>query len=270
MSRYIHGTHREEQDRLAKLNEVMNEACLAELSLPRGCRIIDVGSGLGQFTRRMAASCAGSALGMENSKEQLVEAQRLATEAGDDDLVEFRGGDAANLPLSADERGSFDLAHARFLLEHVDAAQRVVYQMVQAVKPGGRIVLMDDDHELLRIWPHAPGFMAVWNGYVQTYSKMGTDPFIGRKLPELLHRAGALPVRAKLINFGACRGQELFEDLCANMTGLIEGASQLMLSLGTLDESTMNIGMREFEEWRRCDYAHLVYGAMWAEGERLG
>ena len=33
----------------------------------------------------------------------------------------------------------------------------VVRQMVRAVKPGGRVVLADDDHDLLRLWPEPPG-----------------------------------------------------------------------------------------------------------------
>src|SRR6185295_14368837 len=113
-SRYVHGTHPEEQRRLADLNALVNRASLAALEPQRGERSLDVGSGLGQFAR----------------------AEALAHEAGEGSLVEFRAGDALALPLAPAEWGSFDLAHARFLLEHVPAPQDVVNGMARAVRSG--------------------------------------------------------------------------------------------------------------------------------------
>lgn len=77
--------------------------------------------GLGQFTRDMARTVGphGRVVGVDRSAEQLAEAARQAREAGKDRLVEFRLGDAIDLPLRDQEWGTFDLAHARFLLEHV-------------------------------------------------------------------------------------------------------------------------------------------------------
>jgi hypothetical protein len=46
MSHYVHGTDSEEQKRLTLLNTVLlNEACLKELALRGGEKILDVGSG---------------------------------------------------------------------------------------------------------------------------------------------------------------------------------------------------------------------------------
>ena len=73
-----------------------------------------------------------------------------------EDLVELREGDVYSLPLRDDEWGSFDVVHTRFLLEHVPDPQAVVDEMVRAVRPGGRVALLDDDHELLRLAPEVP------------------------------------------------------------------------------------------------------------------
>ena len=51
---YVHGTSAEEQDRLSLLNDLLNERCLNEMHLSPGLRVLDVGSGLAQFTRMMA------------------------------------------------------------------------------------------------------------------------------------------------------------------------------------------------------------------------
>lgn len=269
MSSYIHGTAPEEQARLSKLNDLLNSACLEKLAPERGSKILDVGSGLGQFTRLMARACGGRAVGVERSQEQLEAARALAREAGEEDLVEFREGDAYNLPLGADERATFDIVHARFILEHVQEPLRVVHQMVEAAKPRGRIVLMDDDHELLRLYPDAIGFMQVWAAYMNSYRALGADPEIGRKLPELISRAGALPVKTDMIFFGGCKGQPEFDIIVPNMLGLMNGARETMLANGLISESAFGNGLEEFRAWAQIDYANMLFTLPWAEGVKL-
>jgi SAM-dependent methyltransferase len=72
-SQYIHGTNPDEQRRLALLNDLMNGRSLAEITLQGSERILDVGSGLGQFTRALARKSGAGAfvLGVERSPEQL-------------------------------------------------------------------------------------------------------------------------------------------------------------------------------------------------------
>ena len=213
---YIHGSAPPEQARLATLNRLLNDGALRELAIPADCSILDVGSGLGQLTRAMArASGLGArVVGVERDAAQLAAAKSFAAEAGESDLVDFRQGDAASLPLAASEVGSFDLAHARFVLEHVVDPLTVVREMKRAVRPGGRLVLQDDDHYLLRLWPEPAGFSAVWQAYVQSYIQLGNDPFVGRRLVELLFQEGVTPVRNNWLFFGSCAGHENFGGSC--------------------------------------------------------
>src|SRR5262249_32320667 len=146
--------------------------------------------------------------------------------------VEFRAGDALNLPLSPSEWGSFDLAHARFLLEHVPAPQDVVNAMAHAVRSGGRVVLEDDDHEALRLWPEPPGAMTVWRAYMRTYDRLGNDPLIGRRLVELLVNAGLTPRRIALPLFGTCAGDPAFPAYVENLAAVYIGAREAILATG--------------------------------------
>src|SRR5262249_7752545 len=178
-------------------------AALRELRLQGGEKIVDFGSGLGQLSLAMARASGRTLVGVERSEEQLAGSAR-------DPLLDLRQGDVTDPPLREGEWGSFDLAHARFILEHVPDPLAVVRQMVRAVRPGGRLVLQDDDHDVLRIYPEPPGFMTVWRAYERTYDRIGCDPYIGRRLVSLLHEAGARPVRSTQINFGACAGDPNF------------------------------------------------------------
>jgi len=264
-STYIHGTAPDEQRRLSLLNDVLlNPASLREIALRGDERIIDFGSGLGQFSRAMARAVPrGRVVGIERNDEQLALARKLAAADGETDLVEFRQGDV----LEADiERSTFDIAHTRFVLEHVPDPLRVVKNMVRAVRPGGRIILADDDHEVLRLWPEPPGIAELWRAYMRSYDRIGNDPFIGRRLVQLLHDAGAQPVRNTVIFFGGCAGMEIFPILAANMAGVIRSAKETILSMNLFDERAFDTVMREYDEWARRPDAAIWFTMPWAEG----
>ena len=265
-SRYIHGTDPGEQRRLSRLNEMLNDACLAELCLQGGENILDVGSGLGQFTRAMARAAKRRVTGIERDAAQIAEALRQAGAAGEQDLIEFRQGNAIELPLSQREWGSFDVVHTRFLLEHVPDPAAIVNAMARAVRPGGRVVLTDDDHAIKRVWPEPAGFEALWRAYMQSYTALGNDPDIGKKLVGLLHSAGLKPVRNKWIWYGACAGEDSFADKLRNTVKIIAGAREVMLTNGLIRESEFESAIAELAAWGGRPDAAIWFAFSWAEG----
>jgi len=267
---YIHGTSPEEQSRLSILNALINEGSLRELDLRGGESVLDVGCGLAQLTRAMARAVgpSGRMVGVEKDPTQLAEAKRQAAEKNEEHLVELREGDAYALPLSKQEWGAFDVAHARFVLEHVGDPLRIVRGMVRAVRPGGRIVLEDDDHDVLRVHPEPPGFRALWEAYMQTYERLGNDPYIGRRLVSLLHQAGAKPVRNTWIFFGSCVGQPTFDAVVNNALSILRGARETILRQSLLDPAVFDETLTHFAAWGKRPDAALWFSICWAEGVR--
>jgi SAM-dependent methyltransferase len=266
-STYIHGTSDEEQRRLSLMNDVLlNPASLREMALRGDEQIIDFGCGLGQFSRAMARAVPrGRVVGIERDEVQLSGARARAEADGEGSLVEFRQGDVLDFHLG-DER--FDLAHTRFLLEHLPDPLRVVKTMVQAVRPGGRIVLADDDHGVMTLWPEPPGFNDLWRAYMRTYDRIGNDPLIGRRLVQLLHEAGAKPVRNTWIWFGGCAGMEVFPILAANMGGVLKTARATMIDMHLADADQFDRVMEHYDEWSKRPDAALWFAVAWAEGVR--
>ena len=156
-----------------------------------------------------------------------------------------------NLPLADDEWGTFDVVHARFLLEHVTDPLAVVRSMVRAARPGGRIVLEDDDHDTLRLWPEAPDFMHLWQAYFETYARQGKEPYVGRHLISLLHEAGAKPRQNRCPFFGTCAGNPNFEAMAANFIGIIEGARKEIVSFGLSDDRRLDEGFEALRTWMK-------------------
>lgn len=272
---YIHGTDPDEQYRLARLNQLINSESLPPLGLRPGMRVLEVGAGLCQLARMMVKAVApgGRVLALERSGEQIAEAERLAMHDGEAGLLgsgelEIRKGDAAESFLSPAEEGRFDLAHARFLLEHVRDPLGVVKQMVRAVKPGGRIVLEDGDHEILRLWPEPPGFAELWRAYIRSYDRLGNDPIVGRRLVELLHQAGAKPTACRWLWFGGCAGDGRLSLLVANALGILRGAQKTIVDQGLLPSGVAQRAIDELETWGRRPDAALWFAISWAQGER--
>ena len=269
---YLHGSEPDEQRRLAAMNDLVNAPLLRELRLCGGERILDVGAGLGQLTRAMArAAGRGSrVVGVERDARQLAEARRLAALAGEADLVELREGDALDLPLEDGEWASFDLVVARFLLEHLQDPLRAVWGMVRAARPGGRIVLADDDHPVLRPWPEIPGFAPLWSAYQEAFRRHGTDPEIGRRLVSLLHEAGARPRRNTWIFFGSCAGSDDWRPLVANLIGVLRTARGTIAEHALLPPEAFDYGLSEVERWSERPDAAFWFAIAMAEGVRPG
>jgi SAM-dependent methyltransferase len=264
---YVHGTDPDEQKRLTALNDMMNEASLEALGLAPQDRVLDVGAGLGQLTRAIGRKAGTRVVGVERSADQIAEALRQARAAGEEHLLEIRRGDAVNLPLEDDEWATFDVVHARFLLEHVPDPLEVTRSMVRAVRPGGRIVLEDDDHDLLRLWPEPSGVMPLWRAYMRGYDRVGNDPIVGRRLVQLLHEAGAEPRRNTWLFFGSCSGGAHFDGFVQNLASILSGARATIAELGIAEEE-VDVAIDSLREWRRRPDAAFWYAVAWAEGTR--
>jgi SAM-dependent methyltransferase len=268
---YIHGYSTEEQQRLTLMQRLVNEAELRVLELTGARRILDVGAGLGQMSRALARAAGPSArvLGIERDPRQIAEAERQAAAVGEADLVELRPGAAESLPLSSAEWGTFDLAHARFLLEHVQDPLAVVKQMVAAVRPGGRIALLDDDHDVLRLWPEPPAsLLRAWGVYWRSYARVGCDPIVGRRLPALLHEAGAPAVRVTTVFYGACSGMDIFEPVVQNLRGVMAGSQDGLAEAGLLSKEDMESALAALDRWKSHPAASVWYSLPFAEGRR--
>jgi SAM-dependent methyltransferase len=250
------------------MNALLNASSLEAMRLSGGERVLDVGSGLGQFARALGKATGRRVVGVEKSDAQREAAQRLAAAAGETDFAEFRAGEAESLPLSAGEWETFDVVHARFVLEHVRDPLAVVRQMAAAARPGGRIVLEDDDHDILRLAPEPEGFPALWSAYMLSYEKIGCDPIVGRKLVGLLRLAGARPVGNTLLFFGACAGHPDFPLYAENLAIILEQARGVVSGNGLMRATAFDAALDAYRRWAKLPDSAIWYARNWAEGVR--
>jgi SAM-dependent methyltransferase len=116
--------------------------------------------------------------------------------------------------------GSFDLVHTRTLLNTVPEPGEVVAEMVRLARPGGQVASMEFDMEFALCYPPHPAFTRICQIFTVAFRRNGADPWIGRRVPELLRKAGLadvdVEVRAPVYPHGHSR-RTLRVDLVRSM-----------------------------------------------------
>ncbi len=112
--------------------------------IPAGLTVADVGTGTGILARELAG-LGVKVVGVDHSPRML-EAARQHLSEQEQELIEFREGDAADLPLGDSE---VDAAMAHMALQYIASPGDAVLELARIVKPGGRVILVDFlEHDL--------------------------------------------------------------------------------------------------------------------------
>lgn len=266
MATYIHGTDPHEQQRLSLLNAILNRRYLQKVRPEPGAKILDAGSGLGQLTQSLldAAGPDGFCIAIEADDRQLEFARSQTSISGR--LPDYRKGSATSMPLEESEYGTFDMAHARFLLEHVPDPVAVVREMKRALRAGGRIWLADDDHQSMTLYPVPDGFQELWTAYTDAFIEIGCDPFIGRKLHKLLLDQGFEHVYIDTVFFGDCAGNETFSSFSRNLIEVIGTARNVMLENNLITGQAYDAAIGALQAWSDKREAAIWYPLCIASG----
>ena len=103
---------------------------------------------------------------------------------------------------------------------------------------------------------------------MQSYTVLGYDPIIGRKLPELLAQAGLTPTRCTTLFYGSCSNEPHFHFYVENLIGVMRTAIDVVdqHNIMPLDDYT-NI-LDDLVEWATLPGASLWYAMHFAQGTR--
>ncbi|MFE9358883.1 methyltransferase [Streptomyces olivaceoviridis] len=154
----------------------------------------------------------------------------------------------------------FDLVHARLVLVHVPDRERALRNMVESLRPGGRLLIEDADPALQPLTcpdeygPEQRLANRLRRGFRELLADRGADLSYGRKLPRLLREAGlhdaeadayfpvASPactaletatvrqIRARLVAAGLATDAEIDQHLANVETGTMDLTTAPMIS----------------------------------------
>jgi ubiquinone/menaquinone biosynthesis C-methylase UbiE len=150
----------------------------AALAVQAGETVLDIGSGPGLLAAELADEGA-DVLGVDPSESMLAMARRREIPR-----ARFEPGDALSLPVAD---ASFDAAVSTQVLEYVEDVAGALHEAHRALRPGGRLLVLDTDWDSI-VWHSADPermrrVLAAWDAHL-------ADPHLPRRLPGLLKGAG--------------------------------------------------------------------------------
>ncbi|MBJ20794.1 MAG: metalloregulator ArsR/SmtB family transcription factor [bacterium] len=121
-------------------DDLLRARATAALVPPR-LRVADIGTGTGVLALELAR-LGLDVIGIDRSEGMLEAAQEKwqATQANTAGSIEFRYGDAHDLPLNDD---SLDAAFAHMVLHSLEEPGGAIAEMARIVRPGGQVILVD-------------------------------------------------------------------------------------------------------------------------------
>ena len=158
------------------------------LGVGPGWRCLEAGAGGGSFARWLA-----SRVGEIGS----VVAADIDTRLIED--LAAPNFEVRQMDLSTDELPveDFDFVHTRLFLIHVPAREQVLRRLVTALRPGGILMLEEDD--IYPILGTATGdYRDGWDAFLAVTAEAGVDPVWARVLPERLDELGLRDVGAEV------------------------------------------------------------------------
>ncbi|HEX5709127.1 MAG TPA: methyltransferase domain-containing protein [Pyrinomonadaceae bacterium] len=248
---YIHGTDGAEQERLALLNRLTNEAFVRFLDVKESEAVLEVGSGLGILAGEVAARASeGEVWGVEFSAAQLSKA------GSDAPNLRFVRADAHALPF-ADE--SFDLTYCRYVLEHVADPARVLEEMRRVLKPGGRACAQENNILVNVLDPPCPRFEKVWRAFAELQRRLGGDALIGGRLFSLFKRAGFDRVELSIQPEIHYAGEPTFRPWMENVAGNVRGGARGLITEGLASATEVEGALAELSDFAGREDASMTF-----------
>ena len=103
-------------------------------------RVLDVGSGVGGTSRYLAREFGCRVTGIDLTDEYCRTAAMLSERIGLAELVDYRQGDATNLPFSD---ASFDIVWTEHVAMNIPDKPKLYREMHRVLKPGGTLAIYD-------------------------------------------------------------------------------------------------------------------------------
>jgi SAM-dependent methyltransferase len=210
------------------------------------------------------AGPAGRVVGVDVNADLIAEAW---ASHGDVPGLTFAVADVHALPFEAE----FDVVTAARVLQWLGDPAGAVTAMAHAVRPGGRVVVLDYDHTRA-LWrpPLPPSVQAFYTAFLRWRGEAGMDNAIADRLAELLAAAGLRDVEVTPQHEAVARGEPEFEAAASIWADVAATRGRQMVADGVIDEAARAAAEADHRAWVRDAAASQFLYLLAAEGKRSG
>lgn len=167
--------------------------------LKSGFTVLDAACGPGHTSALIYQRLAGNVVltGIDQDQELIEESRNFARQKQFD--ITFQEGDVYELPFES----QFDFVICRLLFQHLTDPMAAILSLKKALKPGGRLLIIDINDDWLFLEPPIPAFdrLVELGAYYQ--QKMGGNRLIGRNVRNLLQQAGFTDLQTDVLGLNS-------------------------------------------------------------------
>jgi SAM-dependent methyltransferase len=236
-------THRSDPRILNRRTLQRDHRRLAELLRP-GMSVLDIGCGTGAITADIARAVGpnGRVVGLDRDESLLVIAR------GDHVLPNLRFVHGDILNFTFDE--SFDIVTAARVLQWINPPQLAIARMVQAAAPGGKIVVLDYNHDNNAWEPDPPTeFVRFYKAFLEWRSANGWNNRMADCLPGLFESQGLKRIQVHIEDEIVRRGDPDFATASAIWLHVLETIGPQLVTAGYLAERERTEAECVYREW---------------------
>lgn len=194
-SSYLHGFSAEEQSRLLRQAEFLADYVFDQVDFSNCQHLLEIGSGVGAQTLQLLKRYPHLKITcIELSEKQILAARQNLQEPLAQGQVKLIQSGAEKIPLPDQ---IFDGVFICWLLEHVPNPELVLREARRLLKPNGVIAIREVFNTLF--FSESVILQQKWSEFNSKQIKMGGDPYVGVRIPGLMHALGFLQIQEQFV-----------------------------------------------------------------------
>jgi ubiquinone/menaquinone biosynthesis C-methylase UbiE len=257
-TKYIHGYHEIEQNRLREQAAVIENPIFDTIDFSEVKSVLEIGSGVGAQTEillkrfpHLQVTC------VEYEQRQIAKAKENLSALGiSESQVTFVHQDATQLKLNT----THDAAFICWVLEHVTNPKTILEGMKPCLKAGAKVVITEVFNKSFYTYPEKKVVMDYWRIYNDYQVAIGGDPYVGAKLGDLLEISGYKEIQLKPGGFHLDRRNITEKDIVfVYWKNLMCSASENLLNEGLVTEAEIVQMKQEMDELKSDPHSIFFY-----------
>ncbi|WP_226671091.1 methyltransferase domain-containing protein [Metabacillus litoralis] len=237
---------------------------LREIIKP-GTTILDVGCGTGAMTYGIAkvVGTEGMVVGIDNNPVLIDKAREKYKDIPG---LSFKEGDVYNLPFS----NKFDVVTSARLLQWLAQPKEALINMVRATKVGGKVIVLDYNHEKIKWDPEVPESMKSFYGaFLRWRLESGMDNTIADKLSGMFNEIGLEEVTISSQHEKTNREDKDFQTHMSIWSGVALTRGKQMVDEGFIKEEQRKMAEHDYRAWIEAEAKSQFMYLLAVEGIKI-